>query len=179
MTRICLVITLFVTLACSIFRAEAQTDSSRTAALDYLGRGTAAFRAGDMIAATRDWTEAIRWCRTAGAPDLEAQALARRGEAYRVTGYFRDASSDLQAALAKAEQGNDRSLIAASSGALGNLAFMSRRSAVAEPLLKRRYDLASRLHDPAILAASNNDLGNLYASTGRLAEADRAYAEAI
>ena len=179
MTRICFVITLFVTLACSIFRAEAQTDSSRTAALDYLGRGTAAFRAGDMIAATRDWTEAIRWCRTAGAPDLEAQALARRGEAYRVTGYFRDASSDLQAALAKAEQGNDRSLIAASSGALGNLAFMSRRSAVAEPLLKRSYDLASRLHDPAILAASNNDLGNLYASTGRLAEADRAYAEAI
>ena len=102
-----------------------------------------------------------------------------RGDAYRVAGYFRDAGNDLQAALAKAEQGNDHSLIAASSGALGNLAFMSRRAAVAEPLLKRSHDLASRLPDPAILAASNNDLGNLYASTGRLAEADKAYAEAI
>ena len=76
-------------------------------------------------------------------------------------------SSDLQAALAKAEQSNDQALIAASSGALGNLAFMSRRTAVAEPLLKRSRDLASRLRDPAIVAASENDLGNLYASTGR------------
>ena len=56
---------------------------------------------------------------------------------------------------------------------------MSRRTAVAEPLLKRARDLASRLRDPAILAASNNDLGNLYASTGRPAEAASAYAEAI
>jgi CHAT domain-containing protein len=157
----------------------AQEQSGRAAALDYLGRGTAAFRAGDMIAATRDWSEAIRLCQASGAPDLEAQALARRGEAYRVAGYFRDASNDLQAALAKAKQGNDQSLVAASSGALGNLAFMSRRTAVAEPLLKRSRDLASRLRDPAILAASDNDLGNLYASTGRPADANRAYAEAI
>jgi CHAT domain-containing protein len=158
---------------------EAQVETSRAAALDYLWRGTAEFRAGNIIAATRNWSETIRLCRLAGYPDLEAQALARRGEAYRVEGYFRDASNDLQAALAKAEQGNDQSLVAASSGALGNLAFISRRTAVAEPLLKRSRDLANRLRDPAILAASNNDLGNLYASAGHLAEADRAYAEAI
>jgi len=179
MNRICAGVVLFATLACSIFQAEAQIDTGRAAALDYLGRGTAAFRAGDMIAATRDWSEAIRWCRATGATDLEAQALARRGEAYRVAGYFRDASNDLQAALVRAEQGNDQSLIAASSGALGNLAFMSRRTAVAEPLLKRSRDLATRLRDPAILAASDNDLGNLYASTGRPADAARAYAEAV
>jgi CHAT domain-containing protein len=159
--------------------AAAQVENGRAAALDYLGRGTAAFRAGDITAATRDWSEAIRWCRLTGAPDLEAQALARRGEAYRVAGYLRDAGNDLQAALAKAEHANDQSLIAASSGALGNLAFMSRRTAVAEPLLKRSRDIASRLRDPAILAASDNDLGNLYASTGRPVDAERAYAEAI
>ena len=159
--------------------AAAQVEVGRAAALDYLGRGTAAFRAGDIIAATHHWSEAIRLCRLNGASDLEAQALARRGEAYRVEGYLRDASGDLQAALAKAEQSKDQELIAASSGALGNLAFMSRRSAVAEPLLKRSRDLASRLRHPAILAASDNDLGNLYASTGRLAEAASAYAEAI
>ena len=111
--------------------AAAEVEGGRNAALDYLGRGTAAFRAGDIVAATRQWSEAIRLCRLNDAPDLEAQALARRGEAYRIEGYFRDASSDLQAALAKAEQSRDQALVAASSGALGNLAFMSRRTAVA------------------------------------------------
>ena len=159
--------------------AAAQVETDRSAAFDYLGRGTAAFRAGDIVAAARDWSEAIRLCRLSGASDLEAQALARRGEAYRVKGYLRDAGNDLEAALTKAQQSGDEALIAASSGALGNLAFISRRTAVAEPLLKRSRDLAARLHDPAIVAASDNDLGNLYATTRRPAEASRAYAEAI
>lgn len=102
--------------------AAAQTESSRAAALDYLGRGTAGFRAGDIVSATRNWSEAIRLCRLNGASDLEAQALARRGETYRVEGYFRDASSDLQAALTKAEQSGDQALVAAASGAHGNVA---------------------------------------------------------
>jgi CHAT domain-containing protein len=167
--------------ACTIWvlPAAAQIEADRTAALDQLGRGTVAFRAGDISAATRHWSEAIRLCRLNGATDLEAQALARRGEAYRVEGHLRDASSDLQMALAKAEQSNDQALIAVSSGALGNLAFTSRRTAVAEPLLKRSRDLASRLRDPAIGAASENDLGNLYASTGRVLEAAKAYADAV
>src|SRR5271170_474428 len=172
-------VALFAASAWIIAPTDAQVDTDRAAALDYIGRGTAAFRNGDIIAATRQWSEAIRLCRLSGAADLEAQALARRGEAYRVEGFFRDAASDLQTALAKAEQSKDQALIAASSGALGNLAFMSRRTAVAEPLLKRSRDLASRLRDPAIVAASENDLGNLYASTRRPAEAARAYAEAI
>ncbi|MGC2202232.1 MAG: hypothetical protein WA633_19105, partial [Stellaceae bacterium] len=120
--------------------SQAQVESGRAAALDYLGRGTAAFRAGDIVAATRDWSEAIRLCRLNDAPDLEAQALARRGEAYRVEGYFGDASSDLQSALTKAKQIGDETLVAASSGALGNLALMSRRTAGAEPLLKAALD---------------------------------------
>jgi CHAT domain-containing protein len=179
MNRIPLWVALFAAAACIVTAAAAQVDAGRSTALDYIGRGTAAFRNGDIIAATRQWSEAIRLCRLSGAADLEAQALARRGEAYRVEGYFRDAGTDLQAALAKAEQSKDQALIAASSGALGNLAFMSRRTAVAEPLLKRSRDLAARLRDPAIVAASENDLGNLYASTGRPAEATIAYAEAI
>jgi CHAT domain-containing protein len=170
---------LFAASAYTIAPATAQVDTGRAAALDNIGRGTAAFRNGDISAATHHWSEAIRLCRLNGAADLEAQALARRGEAYRVEGYFRDASADLQAALAKAEQSKDQPLIAASTGALGNLALMSRRTAVAEPLLKRSRDLANRLRDPTIVAASENDLGNLYASTGRPAEATRAYAEAI
>jgi len=55
----------------------AQVDTSRQAALDYIGRGAAAFRNGDIIAATRQWSEAIRICRLSGAADLEGQALAR------------------------------------------------------------------------------------------------------
>ncbi|HUC69682.1 MAG TPA: tetratricopeptide repeat protein, partial [Stellaceae bacterium] len=159
--------------------ATSQGPADRAAALDYLGRGTAAFRAGDVVAATQHWSDAIRLCRQSGDTDLEAQALARRGEAYRLEGYYRDASADLQTALAKAEQSGDQALIAATSGAIGNLAFMSRRTATAEPFLKRSRDIATRSSNWTILAASENDLGNLYASTGRQAEAAVAYNEAI
>jgi hypothetical protein len=74
-------------------------DDGRSAALDYLGRGTASFRAGDAAGAVQNWSAAIRIARAAGAGDIEAQALARRGEAYRVEGYFRDAGTDLRAAV--------------------------------------------------------------------------------
>ena len=117
--------------------SQAQNEMSRAAAIDYLGRGKAAFRVGDLATATRDWSEAIRLCRLAGATDIEAEALTRRGEAYRMFGHMQEAREDLAAALAKAEQSGDAELIAASSGALGNLAFLSRRSrrrrAVADP----------------------------------------------
>jgi len=134
---------------------------------------------GDIAAATRDWSRAIEMCRVIGAADLEAQALTWRGEAYRVEGHFRDAGDDFRAALAAAEQTSDRMLIAASSGALGNLAFLLRRSAVAEPLLKRSRDIAIALHDTGTLAASANNLGNLFSTTNRLAEAAASYDEAI
>jgi CHAT domain-containing protein len=159
--------------------AAAQTEQAKLAAIDYLGRGKAAFRVGDLAAATRDWSEAIRLCRLAGAADLEAEALTRRGEAHRMFGHLQDARDDLAAALAKAEQSGDPELIAASSGALGNLAFLARRSAVAEPLLTRSRDLAHRIGSAEIVAASANDLGNLYAAGDRLGPAAAAYDEAI
>jgi CHAT domain-containing protein len=179
MNRALFLLALFAAVLLGIGPAAAQAASGRAAALDYLGQGTAAFRAGDIVAATQHWSDAIRMCRQSGNTDLEAQALARRGEAYRLEGYYRDASADLQTALAKAEQSGDQSLIAATSGALGNLAFMSRRTATAEPLLRRSRDLATRLRDWTVVAASENDLGNLYASMGRPTEAAAAYDEAI
>jgi CHAT domain-containing protein len=165
--------------ALGIISASAQVPDDRALALNALGQGTAAFRAGDIAAATAHWSDAIRLCRRSGDADLEAQALARRGEAYRVAGYYRDADNDLRTALAKAEQGGDERLVAAASGALGNLAFMARRTAIAEPMLDRSHDLAGQLHDWPTLAASENDLGNLYASTGRSSEAAQAYVKAI
>src|SRR5207249_5579495 len=113
------------------------------------------------------------------AADIEAQALARRGEAYRVDGYFRDAGNDLRAALAKAEQNGDQSLIAAVSGVLGGLELASGHGDVAEPLLRRSRDLARRLGDQAGLAAADNNLGDLYVATGRSVDAAGLYAEAI
>src|SRR5713101_957622 len=158
---------LLVVLACPPARVEAQVETGRVAALDHLGRGTAAFRTGDMEAAVREWSEAIRLARLIPAPDLEAQALARRGEAYRTQGFLRDAGADLRAALAQAEASGSQNLIAGSSGALGNLELAARHADLAEPLLLRSRDLARRLGDRNTLAASNNDLGNLYAQTGR------------
>src|SRR5690242_20128593 len=49
---------------------QAQTDNVRSSALDDIGRGTAAFRTGDIVAATQHWSEAIRVCRQIGAPDI-------------------------------------------------------------------------------------------------------------
>ncbi|HEV2302016.1 MAG TPA: CHAT domain-containing protein [Stellaceae bacterium] len=172
-------IALIAALTCLALPASAQVGNARQQALDDIGRGAAAFQAGDLVAATRHWSQAIQLCRQAGAADLEAQALARRGEAYRVAGYFRDARKDLDAALDKAEQQRDQKLVAATTGALGNLAFMARRSAVAEPLLLRSRDLARRLSDLGTLAASSNDLGNLYAATARPGAAAAAYREAV
>jgi CHAT domain-containing protein len=157
----------------------ADNGDARAAALDYLGRGKAAFRVGDLVAATQHWSQAIRLCHGIGDTTLEAEALTRRGEAYSAAGHFREATDDLQAALKKAEQSGDQSLVAATVGALGNLAFLSRRTATAEPLLRRSRDLALRLNDPRILAASANDLGNLYAATERPAEAAAAYDQAM
>jgi CHAT domain-containing protein len=168
-----------LTLGCA--RAVGAPDASeisRAVALDYLGRGTAAFRAGDIKQATQDWSTAIRICRAIGAADLATQALVRRGEAYRVAGYYRDAEQDLHAALADAEQRHDMPLIAAASGALGNLTLLLRRTADAEPLLLRSRALASALGDDATFAASANDLGNLYAAEGEQAKAAAFYHEA-
>lgn len=158
--------------------AQAGPAEDRQAALQLLGRGTAAFDVGDVLAATRHWTDAIRLCRLAGAPQLEAEALARRGEAYRVEGQFREAAEDLTAALARAQAAGDEPLVAAAGGALGNLAFMSRRTAAAEPLLLDSQARARRLGDAAVAGASANDLGNLYAATGRPQQAAQAYGEA-
>jgi CHAT domain-containing protein len=159
--------------------AQAGPREDRQAALDLLGRGTAAFSAGDVVAATRHWTEAIRFCRLAGAPQLEAEALARRGEAYRVEGHLREAAEDMTAALARARAAGDGFLVAAATGALGNLSFMSRRTAVAEPLLLDSQARARRLGDAALAGAGANDLGNLYAATERPEQAVRAYADAV
>jgi CHAT domain-containing protein len=178
MTRFCRYVLLIIMVACLPARAEAQAETSRGAALEHLGRGTAAFRAGDMAAAVQEWTEALRLARLIPALDLEAQALTRRGEVYRTQGYLRDADADLRAALAKAEASGSEALIAESSGALGNLELTARHTDLAEPLLKRSRDLASRLGDRNILAASDNDLGNLYAQTGHAETAASAYREA-
>ena len=157
----------------------ARSDDGRGVALDYLGRGTAAFRAGDTAGAVQNWSQAIRLAQAAGAADIEVQALARRGEVYRVEGHFRDAGNDLRAALTKAEQNGDQSLIAAVSGALGGLELASGHSDVAEPLLKRSRDLTRGLGDHAGLAAADVDLGDLYVATGRLGAAADLYAEAV
>jgi CHAT domain-containing protein len=159
--------------------AAAADSGERAVALDYLGRGKAAFRVGDLAAATAQWSRAIRLCQEISDNALEAEALTRRGEAYSAGGHFREATADLQAALKTAEASGDLSLVAAASGALGNLSFLSRRTATAEPLLKRSHDIAQRLNDARILAASANDLGNLYAATDRPVEAASAYDQAI
>ncbi|MFL5282781.1 MAG: CHAT domain-containing protein, partial [Rhodopila sp.] len=151
----------------------------RQAILDLLGHGTAAFGAGDITAATRYWTEAIRLCQLAGAPQLEAEALARRGEAYRIDGQFREAEKDMTAALHQAQRAGDEFLLAAASGALGSLYLVLRRMDLAQRWLQESQARAHRLGNAALAGASANDLGNLYAATAQPEQAKRFYAEAV
>jgi CHAT domain-containing protein len=166
-------------LATATCRAWAGPADDRATALDLIGRGATAFKAGDAAAATRDWTDAVRFCRAAGDQRLEADALARRGEAWRVAGHFREAGDDLAAAVAIAGATGDQYLLAASKGALGDLALASRRTATAEPLLRESFAAARTMNDVSLMAASSNDLGNLYSATGRGALAAGAYADAV
>jgi CHAT domain-containing protein len=158
--------------------ASADDAGARAAVLTDLGRGAAAFRAGDMVAAERAWSQSIELARRANAPDLEAAALVRRGEMYRTQGYLRNALADLQEAVAKAGATGDERLIAGAYGALGSLELAGREPGSAEHLLLQSRAFARHSGDRQTLAASDNDLGNLYAQSGRVAEATAAYAEA-
>jgi CHAT domain-containing protein len=153
--------------------------ADRGAALDHITRGTTAFRAGDSVGAMKQWSEAARLAQQLGDVDLEAQALARRGEAYRIAGALNDADADLRTALTKAEAAGDQSLIAATTGALGNLELVQHHPYAAEKLLTRSLDLARRLGDRRLVASSSNDLGNLYLAGNEPTKASRAYAEAV
>jgi CHAT domain-containing protein len=174
--RLCLAFV--AVMLCAGGSAGAQTGVDRNLVLDHLAKGAAAFRAGDAAAAAQQGSEAIRFARQLGDGDLEAQGLARRGEAERVAGALNDAGNDLRAALAKAEASNDQPLMAATSGALGDLELVMQQPDEAEKLLTRALDLARRLGDRRLVASSSNDLGNLYLARNRLADAARAYNEA-
>jgi hypothetical protein len=60
MRRPALSAALFAALLLGIAAAPARASDDRALALDYLGQGTAAFRMGDIVAATRYWSDAIR-----------------------------------------------------------------------------------------------------------------------
>ncbi|MGE0415437.1 MAG: CHAT domain-containing protein [Acetobacteraceae bacterium] len=151
----------------------------RQTALDLIGQGNAAFKVGDMVAAERHWTNAIQACRGTGASRLEAQALIRRGELYRLEGHVREAADDLNTALLRARTAGDGYLIAASAGALGSVALASRRTSKAEPLLLESLDHARRLNDASMEAASANDLGNYYVEAGQPIQAAASYTRAV
>ena len=118
----------FAVIACLAMPAAAQESPDRAAALADLDRGAAAFRAGDMVGAERDWSRAVDAARRAKAADIAAQALVRSGELYRTQGFLRNALTDLNDALANADASGDARLIAAASGALGSLELAARQT---------------------------------------------------
>src|SRR5579863_2774368 len=113
----------------------------RATALRYLGQGADAYRMGDLTEATRHWSEAIRFCRIAGDPALEAEARARRGEALESLGQFRAAADDLTTGLAEAEKVGNSAQIASLAGALGNLYFQTKQFEKARALLDKSLEL--------------------------------------
>jgi CHAT domain-containing protein/tetratricopeptide (TPR) repeat protein len=151
----------------------------RTKALAYIEQGTDAYRMGDLVEATRRWSEAVRLCRLAGDAEQEADVLARRGEALQSLGQLKAASADFEQALHRAEMLGDQRRIAALSGALGNVYFQAHDFDRARPMLERSLSLAGQAHLTTILAASANNLGNLDLASGDIAGAVAAYTSGI
>jgi len=152
--------------------------AERDDALRYLARGTDAYRLGDIVEATQEWSQAIAFCRLDSDRDLEIEARGRRGEAFEMLGHVEAAIGDLEPALAAARVLNDQRRIAALAGALGNAYFHARRLTESEPLLVESLALARANSAREIEAASANNWGNLVAAQGRDAEAIAAYGEA-
>jgi CHAT domain-containing protein len=145
---------------------------------DLIGQGTSAFRTGDLLAATKAWDEAIRFCRVAGAVDLETETLIHRGETLERLGFVRAAVEDLTRAIELAEASGDVERTAAASGALGNARLFQRDARTARPLLERSLEIATRHGLAAVAAASANNLGNLAWIEGRAGEAVGRFREA-
>ena len=152
--------------------------AERDDALRYLARGTDAYRMGDIVEATQEWSKAIAFCRLDSDRDLEIEARGRRGEAFEMLGHVESAIGDLEPALAAARVLNDQRRIAALAGALGNAYFHAHRLTESEPLLVESLALARANSAREIEAASANNWGNLVAAQGRDAEAIAAYGEA-
>jgi CHAT domain-containing protein/tetratricopeptide (TPR) repeat protein len=148
-------------------------------ALRYLALGTDAYRMGDIVEATREWSKSIKFCRLDNDQDLEIEARGRRSEALETLGHLDAAIDDLEAALKTARDLNDQSRVAALTGALGNAYFQAHRLTESEPLLVKSLELARAASAHEIEAASANNLGNLLASQQRDTEAVAAYGEAI
>jgi CHAT domain-containing protein len=157
----------------------ARADGAGGKALDYLGRGDAAYRSGDLVEATKLWGETAEYCRLNGDQDHEAEALAKRGEALEALGQFRRAIDDLGQAAATATSAGDETQLAAAAGALGNIYFQTKDIDRARPLLEQSLEIAQRKNLPSIVAASENNLGNLLAATGDPAGARDAYRGAV
>ena len=71
-------------------------------------------------------------------PQLEAEALARRGEAYRVDGQFREAEKDMIAALDQARTADKIFPYCRGQRRLGSLYLILRRMDLAERFLQRK-----------------------------------------
>ena len=165
---------------CAALLAAAPAQAaSRDEAARYLSLGADAYRMGDIVEATRDWSRAIEFCRLGGDRDLEIAARGRRGEALDALGHVDSAIADLDAALTEAKGGGDQRQIAALSGALGNAYFHAHRLDASAPLLQQSLALARAAPARDIEAASANNMGNLLAAQQRDSEALAAYNEAI
>jgi len=166
-------------LALAVSTTGSMAADGREQALAYIEQGSNAYRMGDLVEATRHWTDAIRLCRLAGDTTTEADALARRGEAFSLLGHPQAAEADMEQALRRAETAGDPVRIAATSGALGNVYFQAHDFRRARPLLERSLALARTAHREPIIAATANNLGNLALADGDIAHAVMFYDASI
>src|SRR5438477_637154 len=175
MSRIGFLAPLFAASLLCIAPAAAQVEGGRAAALDYLGRGTAAFRAGDIVAATRDWSEAIRLCRLNAALAATAQTNAarlalHRNEVAQATALLTRAVDTLERLPPSYSRG--MALVSAGSAVFeGEGRIPADTQAVASRAFRAAAESADSLHNATLSSLAQGGLGHLYERENRLEEA--------
>jgi len=144
----------------------AAAESTHTA----VATGIAAAEHGNLANAIAHWTQALNSV-PKDALRQRSEIFIRRGEAYRVMGYYPKAAADFQNALQLARKADDPAREALALSALGNTYLLARnarsfvgalRNLDAEPLLQESLTLAEAHGLSGIAAVSANYLGNLY-----------------
>ena len=124
-----------------------------------------AIRAGDGYyargqpgLAVTEWSKAYSLATEADAPREKIEALAKRADAYRELGYYKNASEDLGAAARIAESIGDDGATARLRGSLGNLLLLAGRPAESEKHLRACLSYAKSAGETRLEAHTLNKL---------------------
>jgi tetratricopeptide (TPR) repeat protein len=135
--------------------------------------GTLALHCGDLIEASRRFTEALETFQQLGEPPMEAASWHQLGRVAATTNNWEEAERCYRESLKLREQINDAGGMAQTCNQLANVAIGTGRLDDAERWFLHALDGFEKTGQENHAAASAYNLAGLYLTQGRLAEAEQ------